>query len=124
MYNKGELINIMRNELNAKKNPEKRLVSIDDSSLTYKIFEIDPATQKIKLTASIKGLEEFDISPDRENGMRLIQKIKTHISGQKAEDAKNFIQNLPEINKVEISTWPFWAPTIPQVAENIKVVID
>ena len=90
----------------------------------YKIFDFDENARKTKITASIKGVEEFDIHPDRENGSRLIEKIKSHVLGKKVDEAEQFIQNLPEINKVEVDSWPFWAPTMPNVPENIKIVIN
>lgn len=123
-YNENEFLNILKAELNANKNPQKRLVTINTDSITSKIFEVDEASQKIRITASIKGLQEYDILPDRENGARLIEKIKSHILGMNIDDAEIFIQNLPEINKVEIQGWPFWAPTMPSVPENIKIIID
>ncbi len=58
-----------------------------------------------------------------ENGQRLIEKIKEHIVGKDIEQAKNYIQNLPEINKVEIDSWPAWAPTIPNLPDNIEFEI-
>ena len=45
---------------------------------------------------------------------------KAHIAGKDIEDAKLYIQNLPEINKVEIESWPAWSPTIPGIEDNIE----
>ncbi len=123
-YNSNEMLTILKTELNSTKNPQKRLLNINPDSISYKIFDIDEPNEKVKITASIKGIEEYDIQPDRENGSRLIQKIKSHVLGKKVDEAELFIQNLPEINKVEIESWPFWAPTMPNVPENIKIVID
>lgn len=122
-YNQNELLNILKSELKLRKSPEKRLVTIDENSVYYRVFETNEDTQKIKVTATIKGKEEYEINPDAVNGARLIQKITEHILGKNVEEAKTFIQNLPEINKVEIKTWPVWAPTIPKVINNIDVKI-
>lgn len=122
-YNKDELLEILRNELTLKKSPEKKIVKIDDNSIFYSVFEQDTAQKKIKLTASIKGIEEFEIGQEQENGRRLSKIIKDHVVGKKVEDAKDYIQNLPEINKVEITSWPSWAPTMPSVIDNIEIVV-
>jgi len=106
-----------------KNSPQKKLVKINENTVTYRIFEEDSAASKIKVTANIKGIEEFDIDPSKENGARLITKIKEHILGKSIEEAKNYIQNLPDINNVEIESWPAWSPTIPTVPDNIKVEI-
>lgn len=119
----SEFRNILQKELNSKKNPQKRLITIDSENISYKIFDFDRSVKKIRITATIKGIEEFDVQPDRENGLRLIEKIKSHVRGKKIEDAENFIQNLPEINDVDIESWPFWSVQVPSFPENIKIVI-
>ncbi|MBI5754480.1 hypothetical protein HZA40_05030, partial [Candidatus Peregrinibacteria bacterium] len=57
---------------------------------------------------------------DKENGAQLLEKIREHIAGLDIKEATNYIQNLPEINKVEISSWPAWSPTIPSLTDNIS----
>ncbi|MDP4008547.1 MAG: hypothetical protein Q8P68_05145 [Candidatus Peregrinibacteria bacterium] len=122
-YNFNEVMNILRQDLQTHKSPDKRLVYIYDQSFAYDIADIDKQTGIIKITASIKGIEEFDINPDSETGQRLIKKIKEHVIGKSKKEAADYIQNLPEINKVNISTWPSWAPNLPAVPENIKIEV-
>jgi len=122
-YSSSEMLDLLTQELLLKKSPQKKLVRINENSVTYRIFEKDTVNGRLKLTANIKGIEEYDIDPEKENGARLIQKIKEHILGKDIEDAKNYIQNLPEINKVEIESWPAWSPTIPTVPDNIDIEI-
>lgn len=122
-FNKDELLEILRNELTLKKSPEKKIVKIDDNSIYYSVFEQDAAHKKVKITASIKGIEEYEIDQNEENGRRLSKIIRDHVVGKKVNEAKDYIQNLPEINKVEIKSWPSWAPTMPSVTDNIEVEI-
>ena len=122
-YSKSEMNALLTQELTLKKSPQKKLVKINEDSISYQIFEKDTVRNKIKITANIKGIEEFDLDPEKENGARLITKIKEHILGKNIEDARNYIQNLPEINKVEIEMWPAWSPTIPTVADNIDIEV-
>lgn len=120
-YDQTEMMNMLKAELKLKKNPEKRLVHISDDSLTYRVVEMDTAGKKVKLTATIKGIEEYELSPDKENGERLIKKIIEHVTGKEIKEAREYIQNLPEIDKVKIDSWPAWAPTMPSVPDNIKI---
>lgn len=122
-YNQSELINILRNELKLKKSPEKQLKSIDEDSMYYEIIDVDEPASKIKITASIKGVEEYVLDPEEESGARLVKKIKDHIAGMPIEEAKEYMQDLSEVNTVEIKSWPVWAPTIPSVQENIKIKV-
>ncbi len=122
-YDRDAMLEILKNELLLKKSPQKELLRINEDSTSYRIFDWDDFEGKIKLTANIKGIEQFEIDPDKENGERLLNKIREHIGGMDIDNAKQFIQNLPEINKVEIESWPAWAPTIPNLPENIEFEI-
>ena len=51
-------------------------------------------------------------------------KIKEHIAGKDIDEATFYMQNLPEIDRVEIKSWPFWAPTLPTVPDNIEFTIQ
>ncbi len=122
-YDHDAMLEILKNELLLKKSPQKELVRINEGSTTYRIFQWDEDTGKIKITANIKGIEQFEIDPDKENGLRLLEKIREHIAGLDIEEAKIYIQNLPEINKVEIESWPAWSPTVPSLTDNIDFEI-
>lgn len=118
-YNRQEMLDILKSELLVKKSPQKELLRINEESTSYRIFEWDENSGKIKVTANIKGVEQYEIDPSKENGQRLLKKIREHIVGKEIEEAKLYIQNLPEINKVEIKSWPVWSPTIPNIPDNI-----
>lgn len=122
-YLRDEMMEILVDELTMKKSPQKELVRVSEESTTYRIFEWDEQRGKIKLTANIKGIEQYEIDPKKENGANLLEKIKSHIVGENIENAKVYIQNLPEINKVEIDSWPAWSPTIPSIPDNIEFEI-
>jgi len=122
-YDSTEMLKILQDELMMKKSPQKELLKINDQSITYQIFEWDENHDKVKVTANIKGIEQFAIDPSTENGQRLATKIKEHITGKGIEEAKLYIQNLPEVNKVDIESWPYWAPTIPSLPDNIQFEI-
>ncbi|MBU1445688.1 hypothetical protein KKD70_00290, partial [Patescibacteria group bacterium] len=124
-YNHNELENILRNKLKLSKSPEKKLIKIDSESVTYRLIPIEAGadTTRQTITATIKGIEQYEISPDRENGRRLIENIQDHIVGKSIEEAKIYIQQLPAINTVDINSWPAWSPNLPSVPDNIKIEI-
>lgn len=124
-YNHNELVNILRAKLKLSKSPEKKLIKIDTESVSYRLIPVEPGENPTRqtVTATIKGIEQYEISPDKENGKRLIENIKNHILGMNVSEAENYIQQLPAINKVEISSWPAWSPNIPSVPDNIKIEI-
>lgn len=122
-YDHDAMLSILKDELLLKKSPQKELLRINEGSTSYRIFEWNEGIGKIKLTANIKGIEQFEIDIEKENGVRLLEKIREHVAGQNIEEAKTYIQNLPEVNKVEIDSWPAWSPTIPNLPDNIDFEI-
>lgn len=120
---KKELLQILKAEMELRKSPGKTIVSISEDSLSYKIFEINKDAGKIKLTATIRGREQYNIDPANEEGAKLLKRIKDHILGKDKNEAITFIQNLPEIDRVTVKSWPFWAPTLPTVPDNIEFEI-
>ncbi|MEK7545099.1 MAG: hypothetical protein AAB551_03130, partial [Patescibacteria group bacterium] len=122
-FNLDDLLEILKAELKTKKNPEKVLSTIDEKSITYRIFESDDANKILKVTATLKGIEQYNLDSSKPVGEKLIQKIKDHVVGKRLADAKDYIINLPEVSQVEIESWPVWAPTLPTLPDNIEVVL-
>ena len=113
----------LKEELNLKKSPNKILLRVNEDSTTYKIFDSDEAAGTIKVTANIKGIEQYDLDQEKETGQRVINKIRDRILGMNIKDAEAYIQNLPEVNSVQIDSWPAWSPTVPKIQENIDFKI-
>ncbi len=122
-YDYEAMLAILTSELTLRKSPQKELVRINEDSINYRIFEWDEGGGRIKLTANIRAIEQFSIDPSKDSGANLTQRIQERIAGQDIEQAKLYIQNLVEVSNVEIESWPYWAPTIPNMSDNIKFVI-
>ncbi|MFA5842210.1 MAG: hypothetical protein WC882_00825 [Candidatus Gracilibacteria bacterium] len=123
-FSYDEFLTEMKTALEAKKSPDKNLIKLDENSVTYEVFEVNQTNGLIRFTATMKGIEAYNLDPETETGAALVKKIKEHIAGKPIKEAENYIQNLSEVNKVDISCWPLWAPTIPSVLENIEIKID
>jgi hypothetical protein len=120
-YDSDELLALLKTEILAAETPGKQLVRIDDDSVNVDVMEADNVYLYYKFTAQIQGIEEYEIDPELEGGSQLAKKIKEHIAGKSIEDAENYVQNLPEVNRVEIKLWPGWSPNIPTLPENIRI---
>ena len=119
-YDHDSLLSILTNELLLRKSPQKELVRVNEDSLNYRIFEWDDNRGQIRMTANIKAIEQYSIDPSKPTGANFLARIQERIAGQDVEQAILYIQNLPEINKVRIESWPAWAPTVPSMSDNIK----
>ncbi len=121
-YDAETLLALLKTVIKSVETPGKRLIRIDEDSISIEVVNIPGQTEgPIKFTANIQGVEEYEIASDLEGGRLLIKKIKEHIGGKTVEEAQNYLQNLPEVNRVEIKMWPRWSPAIPSLPENIKI---
>lgn len=120
-FDQESLLESLKKEVLAAKSPGKQVVKVNDESVSIKLLELDPANSVYKFTAEIQAIEEYEIDPDLEGGGELAKKIREHISGKSKDEAERYLQNLPEINRVEIKIWPSWSPNIPKLEENIRI---
>ncbi len=123
-FDRSEFIEILKEQIEIRKSPDKELTVVDEEGITYRVIRSGEDSGIVDITATITGVEQYELSIDTQSGIRLIKKIKDHVAGMSVAEAERYIENLPEIESVAIKTWPFWAPTIPSVAENIKVEIN
>ncbi|MBI2638173.1 hypothetical protein HYW83_01135 [Candidatus Peregrinibacteria bacterium] len=123
-FDRQILIEELKKRLLARSDPDKKIMKIADDDITYKFLDEDTAAGKIRLTATLRAIQAYELDPEKENGHRFIKKITDHILGARVKDAMEYLQQqTDEIARVEITTWPIWAPTIPNIADNVKFVI-
>jgi hypothetical protein len=123
-YDKNELLEILKGEITLRKSPDKALTQIDEDGITYRILNLKEDVGIVEVTATIRGVEQFNLDPSQESAQKLIKKITSHVAGLEISEAEKYIENLPEIESAVIQTWPFWAPTIPSRPESIKIEIN
>lgn len=118
-----KLFTLLGQELKTRAHPEKviKIDSLNPDSVQYAVIDSDPISGQIKITATIRGIEEFIIDQENPAGLRLGQKIKEKTTGLSISEAENVISNLPEVERVKISTWPPWIKKIPPLTDNISI---
>ena len=118
-----QLFSILKSELATRSHPDMRLRedSIAKENITYDVINQDELLGQIKITAKVAGIEEYAIDESTEAGNRFGNKIKEKILGLSIEEAKNIIGNFPEVDAVEIKTWPMWISKIPHIPERIDI---
>ena len=122
-YDFDQLFSIMEKELYSRVHPQMEMKpdSVNPDMLTYEIIEEDELSGQIKITATIKGIEQYVISDENTAGRELSEKIKEKILGMNVVEAESLIGNFTEVDNVQIKTWPIWISTTPRVPENIKL---
>lgn len=122
-YDFDELFAILRKELKTRTHPDMQIKddSIRPESITFESVSEDDVLGQIKITATIKGIQEYVIDSSLQAGLRFSNKLKERIVGLTVEEAESYVGNLPEVDEVEIKFWPIWLSRVPRIADNIEV---
>jgi hypothetical protein len=94
-------------------------VHVDPSRII--IIEYDDNFGWIKVTADILGTEQYELDPLSPDGARFGKRVRESIAGLSVHDAVRILRNFPEVDKVEIKTWPPWNTLLPAISSNIRI---
>lgn len=123
-YDRQELVDALKERIMDRVDPDKKILRINEDDISYRFLDEDASAGRVRLTAAMRAVQIYELDPERENGRRFLKKITDHILGARVNEAVTYLRRqTDEIANVEIKTWPIWAPTIPNIADNIKFVI-
>ena len=124
VYEEDDLRALLFEQLETKVHPDKILTKVKFENAAYRTEELDLNAGQARLAVTIEGIEEYDLSEKTKAGKNLTNKIRSRILGKNTSEAEAYIRNLPEVNNAMISSWPFWALTIPDLPENVKFKVS
>lgn len=118
-----QLFAILKSEIATRSHPDMQLreSSLAPENVNYEVIEEDPNAGQVKVTATLKGIEEFAIEPSTSAGVRFGNKVKEAVVGMDVSAVENWVGNLPEVDAVKVKTWPAWIHTIPKIPESIDI---
>lgn len=123
-FDRQLLIEMIKERLRNRVDPDKKIIKINEDDISYRFLDKDERIGRVRLTATMRALQVYELDPEKENGRRFFKKITDHIASMRVKDAIEYLQQQTnEIANIEIRTWPLWAPTIPSIAENIKFAV-
>jgi hypothetical protein len=122
-YDFDQLFALLKKELKTRTHPDMRIrdESINPDTLSYEVVDEDADLGQIKITATIKGIEEYVVDPGMEAGARFSEKLKEKVLGLSVKEAEDYINNMPEVDAVKIKLWPIWLSSMPRIPENIDI---
>jgi len=118
-----QLFAVLKKEIGGRTHPDMQLreSSLSSENIGYEVLEENVDLGQIKITATLKGIEEFAIESNSEAGLRFGNKVKERVVGLGVKEAENVVGNFPEVEAVKIKTWPVWIDTLPRIAESIDI---
>jgi hypothetical protein len=78
--------------------------------------------------AQLIGTDSYKISAQSHaNAFNLIDEndMRTKIIGKNKEELESYIKaNYSDISKINVTLWPFWVKTIPNMEKNVTITLD
>ncbi|MBU1291890.1 hypothetical protein KKH07_00130 [Patescibacteria group bacterium] len=122
-------IKVIMKALLFKEDDLKSLVGLNSVSKISGDKVLIEGTQKISWQAPeidwLKGEASFSLNVEEKVAQQIdIQSLKDDLVGQDEVEVRRYLASQPEIERAQVSFWPFWVNKIPTQEKKIKVNIE
>ncbi|MDO8648171.1 MAG: hypothetical protein Q7R81_00120 [Candidatus Peregrinibacteria bacterium] len=120
-YDAQAILDMLSAEIEAHISEGKRLLpeTLTLDRMVVHVIDYADELSWIKLTVDLSGTEQFVLDPLSPTGAKFGRKVREAVAGMSKADAVRIVKNLPEVEKVEVSVWPPWSPSIPSILSHI-----
>jgi len=112
-FKRSDIENFAKNYINSDI-PEGKKIQEESLEINYSPGSIDLESGKIVLNLEIKAKVYSDID---------LTELKKALLGKSREEVKIFLENLAQITKIEIKSWPFLRKEIPEDVNKIEIML-
>lgn len=124
LYDENALLDLLKQEATERVPADKTIplqsLSKDNMAL-HVIPPWDDDLLWVKITADLTYTQRYVLNPLTPVGAKFAKYIRDSVAGKDISEAKRIIKNLPEVSKVEISIWPPWTYTLPEIGSSVTV---
>lgn len=124
LYDENELLSMMRQEVLQRVPTDKTILPSSIARENMSVHVIPPWDSElswVKITASLTYNQRYILNPITPTGAKFGKYIRDNVAGKSSAEAFRIIRNLPEVSKVEISLWPPWTKTLPEIGSSIAI---
>jgi len=123
-YDAMEILGMLRTELRAHVREGRRLIdeNLGHEHLVAHVIDYADDRSWIKLTVDLTATEEFILDPLSPTGALFGRKVREQVAGTSQEDALRILRNMPEVETIDISQWPPWNRSLPDIASHISII--
>lgn len=122
-YDNAFVLDLLTNGLYSHVSDGMRLISdsIGMDRLVAHVIDYEDDLSSIKITVDLSGTERFVLDPLSPAGAHFAKRLRESIKGKSKADALNIVKNFPEVDNAEISMWPPWSRTLPNIPSHISI---
>ena len=110
-FKKSDIENFAKHSINLN-TPEGKKLQEESLEINHSLGAVDRESGKIILNLEIKAKIYTDID---------LNELKKALLGKSFKETKLFLENLNQVTKVEIKSWPFLKKKIPENIEKIEI---
>jgi hypothetical protein len=122
-YDAQSILSFLQRELLSHVREGKKLLeeTLSDQSLIVHVIDYKDDLSWIKLTVDLSATEQYVLDPLTPDGALFAKRVRDQVAGLTIDEALRIIRNMPEIETADISMWPPWARTLPQIPAHISI---
>jgi len=113
-FRKSDIESIARNLISLNIS-EGKVIYEESLRIDYLLESIDLNSGKISLNLEIRTKVYSDIN---------LVELKNALMGKSQEETKLFLENLPQIVKIEIKSWPFLKKKVPENLDKVEIRLN
>jgi hypothetical protein len=95
--------------------PEDKKIQEESLEINYSTESIDLESGQIVLNLEIKA----NVYPNID-----LAELRKALLGRSFKEAQTFLENQPQIIKIEVNSWPFWKKNIPENIEKVEIRLE
>jgi len=125
-YDAQSILDIVGTDLMAHVSDGKKIIedTVNVDHIELRVFDYADDLSWIKSTVELTATEQYILDPLTPPGAKFAKKIRDAVTGESKQDALRIVKNLPEVEKAEISLWPPWGNTLPDIPSHISISIE
>lgn len=122
-YDTQKVLDMLSKEITSHVNENRRLLedTLIIERLVTHVIDYTEDFSWIKITVDLSGTEQHILDPLSPTGAVFAKKVRKAIKGLHKDEALRIVNNFPEVKKAELSVWPPWGRTLPNIPSSIVI---
>ena len=122
-YDALSILSFLETELQSHVREGKTLLedTLSDESLVVHVIDYADDLSWIKLTVDLSATEQYVLDPLTPDGALFAKRVRDQVAGLTIDEALRIVRNMPEVETADVSMWPPWSRTLPQIPAHISI---
>ncbi|HVW67146.1 MAG TPA: hypothetical protein VHA78_05480, partial [Candidatus Peribacteraceae bacterium] len=123
-YDAEAILQLLKTQLEEHTREGRKLIEdhLGLADLVIQPIQWDDGFAWIKITVDLTGTQEYILDPLTPDGALFDKSVRDQVTGMDRDEAERIIKNMPEVERVDITQWPFWSRKLPDIPSHISII--